>query len=848
MIESGYRASVVARDDWETLLKSLGEIFEAGVRVDWNGFDRGYSRRRVDLPTYPFHRSRCWAPDTIDLTAPLPKEIARSPRLAASVFELQQRLEREAKEWFPPVVWRETSRLGKPRSADSEQEPVWLVIGSPSPLREGLAAKLRERSQQCVVAGLSEEPSRNNDEATLRRDDPQQFDRLLPELKLSAKRPLQGVILLAPADETPPQETAVSIPTACETALYLTQSLQRVPDQAPQLYFVTQGGQEPLADRAEALPAEAALWGLGRMIAAELPRWKCTRIDLDPVDTDPAASLFGEIWVPDQQREIALRGTRRFTSRVVPPSDSREMQQARQQILQARPAEQSRLVLEIVAGQVGKILGTNPTAIDREQPLAEMGLDSLMGVELKNAIEAALRIEIPLEQFTAETSVRDLCAAVEDVLGVAGTQVADPLVAEPETSAPAKSIDEIESGDYDIRQFPEIRDLQQRLTIFQTLGIENPFFDVHEGVTADTTVIDGREMINFASYNYLGSSGAPEVSAAAKEAVEQFGTSVSASRVVSGEKTIHRELEAAIARFLGAEDAVVFVGGHSTNETTIGHLLKPRDLILHDELSHNSIIQGCLLSESQRRAFPHNDFEACEKMLREMRGNYGRVMIVVEGVYSMDGDYPDLPRFVDLRDRYKAMLFVDEAHSIGTLGATGHGIVEHFGMRADQVDLLMGTLSKSFGSCGGYIAGCKELVMYLKYTAPGFVYSVGLSPPNAAAALAAIRRVEQHPEIVQRCIENSSLFLKLAKQRGLDTGTSNNTPVVPVIIGNSMVALMLSRRLHARGINVQPILHPAVEEKAARLRFFITSEHSAEQIRSTVAATAEELEQLKQSV
>ena len=166
---------------------------------------------------------------------------------------------------------------------------------------------------------------------------------------------------------------------------------------------------------------------------------------------------------------------------------------------------------------------------------------------------------------------------------------------------------------------------------------------------------------------------------------------------------------------------------------------------------------------------------------------------------------------------------------------------------AEQVDLLMGTLSKSLGSCGGYIAGRKELVTYLKYTAPGFVYSVGLSPPNAAAALAAIRRIEQHPEIVARCIANSTLFLRLAKERGLNTGTSHNTPVVPVIIGSSLRSLRLSRQLFARGINVQPILYPAVEEKATRLRFFITSEHSTEQIRRTVDATAEELARLTSS-
>jgi 7-keto-8-aminopelargonate synthetase-like enzyme len=223
------------------------------------------------------------------------------------------------------------------------------------------------------------------------------------------------------------------------------------------------------------------------------------------------------------------------------------------------------------------------------------------------------------------------------------------------------------------------------------------------------------------------------------------------------------------------------------------------------------------------------------------------VLIAIEGVYSMDGDYPDLPRFVAAKERHKALLLVDEAHSIGTMGKTGRGILEHFGVSAERVDLLMGTLSKSFGSCGGYIAGRAPLVTYLKYTAPGFVYSVGISPSNAAAALAAIRRVEQHPDVVARCIRNATRFLDLAREHGLDTGTSHNTPVVPVIIGNSMLALKLSRQLYARGINVQPILHPAVEEKAARLRFFITSEHTEEQIRQTVDATAEALQELRQS-
>jgi len=364
---------------------------------------------------------------------------------------------------------------------------------------------------------------------------------------------------------------------------------------------------------------------------------------------------------------------------------------------------------------------------------------------------------------------------------------------------------------------------------------------VHQGITNDRTIIGGEEYVNFCSYNYLGMSGDPIVVEAAREAVAKFGTSVSASRLVSGQKSIHVELERAIADFIGTEDSVVFVGGHSTNETTIGHLFDSGDLILHDALSHNSILQGAILSGARRRPFPHNDWRDCQRILDEVRHEYRRVLIVVEGVYSMDGDYPDLPKFVEIKKKHKTYMMVDEAHSIGTMGLHGRGMSEHFDMDPRDVDLWMGTLSKSLGSCGGFIAGSSALVEYLKYTAPGFVFSVGLSPPNTAAALAAINLLQEEPERVARLAENSRLFLRLAKQAGLNTGLSNNTPVVPVITGNSSHAVRLSHALFERGINVQPIIHPVVEESAARLRFFITSTHTEEQIRATVAAIAEEL-------
>ena len=379
---------------------------------------------------------------------------------------------------------------------------------------------------------------------------------------------------------------------------------------------------------------------------------------------------------------------------------------------------------------------------------------------------------------------------------------------------------------------------------FDLLGISNPYFAVHERVAKDTTIIGGREMINFCSYNYVGTSGDPAVNQAVKEAVDRYGTSVSASRLAAGEKPLHRELERGIAEFIGAEDAIVFVGGHATNETTIGHLLRPGDLILHDELAHNSIIQGCILSGARRRPFPHNDWQALERLLREMRQQYQRTLVVIEGAYSMDGDHPDLPRFIEVKKRHRALLMIDEAHSIGSMGAHGRGITEHCGVDPREVDLLMGTLSKSFGSCGGYIAAAKEIVTYLKYTAPGFLFSVGMSPPNAAAALASLRVIQAEPERVAHCQARSRLFLQLARERGLNTGHAHDTPVVPVIIGSSLYALLLSRRLFDCGINVLPILHPAVEETAARLRFFVTANHREEQIRFTVDATHQQLGEL----
>ena len=484
-------------------------------------------------------------------------------------------------------------------------------------------------------------------------------------------------------------------------------------------------------------------------------------------------------------------------------------------------------VLERVMHHVREVAKERAKKLQPETNIVQLGLDSLERLDIVTALEDEYGSRFPEEVLPEIETCQEVADAVKKHLVVSKSN--------PE-SIPVEH--------YRFDCMTEYVQLQRNKRLLQSTGADNPFFMTHESVTADTTQINGRTLINFSSYNYLGMSGDPVVSEAASKAVDQFGTSVSASRLVSGQKTLHVELEKKIAQFVGTEDSIIYVGGHSTNETTIGHLFGAGDLILHDALSHNSIIQGAILSGARRRPFPHNDWNALDQLLGELRHDYRRVLVVIEGVYSMDGDFPDLPRFVEVKKRHKTFLMVDEAHSIGTMGRTGRGLGEHFGVNPADVDLWMGTLSKSFGSCGGYIAGCKELVEYLRYTAPGFVYSVGLSPPNAAAALAAIELLEEEPQRAVDCRARARLFLQRAKEHGLNTGLSDGSPVVPVIIGNSMNALELSQRLFARGINVQPILYPAVEDSASRLRFFITSRHSEKQIRDTVDAVAEELRDL----
>ncbi|MSP56992.1 MAG: aminotransferase class I/II-fold pyridoxal phosphate-dependent enzyme [Myxococcales bacterium] len=416
----------------------------------------------------------------------------------------------------------------------------------------------------------------------------------------------------------------------------------------------------------------------------------------------------------------------------------------------------------------------------------------------------------------------------------------------PASAQQAPASEPIPERFWNFAKFPEFEDLDQRLSAALMLGIDNPYFKTLDGCARDTVTIEGRELIHFSGYNYLGFSGHPYVEQRVMEAVRRYGTSVSASRVASGERPIHAELEAHLARALDVEAALVFTAGHATNVTTIGHLFGPKDLLLHDELIHDSVFQGMKLSGATRRPFPHGDSAALGRMLAQLRQHYEKVCIIVEGVYSMDGDICDLPAFVALKKQHQCFLMVDEAHSFGVVGSCGLGVREHFNVPGGDVDIWMGTLSKTLSSCGGYIGGTQTLITLLKYTAPGFIFSAGLTPANAAAALAALELMEREPETVKKLQTNAAFFYAECQRHGLDNGpAAGHSAVIPVIVGNSFHALLLSDALKKAGVNVQPILYPAVADNASRLRFFLSSLHSPEQLAHTADIVARELQRIR---
>lgn len=374
----------------------------------------------------------------------------------------------------------------------------------------------------------------------------------------------------------------------------------------------------------------------------------------------------------------------------------------------------------------------------------------------------------------------------------------------------------------------------------------NPYFVAHESPLKDTSIVDGKEIINFASYNYLGLSGNKEVNQAAKDAIEKYGLSASGSRLLAGEKNIHRKLEKAIASWKHTEDAIVLVGGHSTNVTFVGNFCNENDLILYDVIIHNSIKEGLRMSKAKSKRFSHNNYDMLEKIIKKNREKYEKILIIVEGVYSMDGDIAPIDEYVKIKKKYGCFLMVDEAHSAGTIGANGGGVDEYFDLAPDDIDIKMGTMSKALGTVGGYLAGSKELIEYLKFNLPGFVFSVGVSPVIAAACLKSIEIIQRDNIKVKKLQENVKFFVKEAKKRGFDICLAGESPITPIMVGDEELAFKLCMTmLYEDSIFVPPAVYPAVPKKRARLRYCLTKDHKKEQITYALDVLKLKMEEIK---
>ena len=449
----------------------------------------------------------------------------------------------------------------------------------------------------------------------------------------------------------------------------------------------------------------------------------------------------------------------------------------------------------------------------------QLGGDSLQVLGMSLKIEELFNVLIPTEEYGKCTTVNDLSALLyARVRGNVAYESQPPI-----EDVPVAPITRFEDS-------PEFQAFRKRQEALMGEGQENPYFVCHDSPLLDTSNMAGQRVLNFGSYNYVGMSGRRETMEAAKAAIDKYGTSASGSRLLAGEKTLHEELEREIADWKHTETALVLVGGHSTNVTCVGNFCGKGDLIVYDAISHNSIEQGCRLSQATAKPFPHNDVEALESILRTQRHRFAKVLIVIEGAYSMDGDIAPVPEFVRLKKKYGCFLMVDEAHSACVIGKTGGGVDEYFGLAPDDVDIKMGTLSKGLGTCGGYLAGPRAIIDYMRYNLPGFVFSVGISPPLAAATLCAIRLLRSDPSIMERMARNIHCFVEEAHRRGFNTCLAGETAIVPVLVGRDEDAFLLSNMMRKKGVFVPPAVYPAVPKNKARLRFCVISEHQPEQI------------------
>ncbi len=377
----------------------------------------------------------------------------------------------------------------------------------------------------------------------------------------------------------------------------------------------------------------------------------------------------------------------------------------------------------------------------------------------------------------------------------------------------------------------ELKFLKDKIKDLKEQGVYRKL-PILEGANEAEIILNGKKVINLSSNNYLGFANHPRLKEAAVKAVEKYGIGSGAVRTIVGNMDIHEELEDVLAQFKREEAVMVFQSGFNCNAGTIQAITEKGDLIVSDELNHASIIDGARLSRADKTIYKHNDMDSLEKVLKENREKYKNILIITDGVFSMDGDVADLPSIVNLAEKYEAMTYVDDAHGSGVLGENGRGTVDHFGLHG-RVDFSIGTLSKAIGAIGGYVAGSKTMQDWLSHRGRPILFSTSLPPAAVGAIIEAVKMLMESSEYTDRLWSNSRFFKEKLGKLGFDTGKSE-TPITPVIIGDEAKTMEFSKKLFENGVFVSGIVFPTVPKGTGRVRCMVTAGHTEEQLERAV--------------
>lgn len=526
---------------------------------------------------------------------------------------------------------------------------------------------------------------------------------------------------------------------------------------------------------------------------------------------------------------------------IIPDSNAvleKSLSQASRSDLTLRDSLQNELaksLQSIVLEWVKEVQDESIESIDIHAPFTALGIDSVGAAILSMEVEKATGLSIApdlLYQFPSISQLAEYLSKLQIKLKsnvshqqmcATGSLAISPDLSRPPSIQPSESIETHRLSPVSDDDFIDRNQTAQRM---KATGLY--FYGTsYSAVDGSYVIVDGKQMLMLASFAYTGLVGNPEVNRAAKNAIDELGAGCHGVRLIAGTTSLHRELEIGLADFVQADDALLFSSGYSTNVATIPALVGPGDAIFADEYNHASLVDGCKLSGARFETFPHNQVEALEGLLKKFPGN--RRLVIVDGVYSMEGDIAPLPQIVQMCRRYSAMLMVDEAHSLGVIGKTGRGVQEHFNLPSDAIDIKMGNTSKALSSLGGFIAGKHSIVDYLRHNARGYVFSTSLGPPQVAAALKALEILRREPERIARLQKNALRLTNGLRQAGFRLSATESA-IVPLLCKTTENALEMTARCREKGLFVIPIVYPAVPMNAPRLRLNVMATHSDDQI------------------